>query len=159
MFSLFLNIPPFLIWHFDEERDSCVYIYPEEWMAVGYNLLWDVLAFLPLVLMVVSYSRVVYTLWFKRNYDFQNNQHQMVRQLTTRHVYKTYLIITCVKHIYYNFLDLKCCFPQQQLRLFIYQYLGRDQGTKACHLNGRSCQCHIWNLLGHKFSYLHLKGF
>ena len=90
-------------------------------MAVGYNLLWDVLAFLPLVLMVVSYSRVVYTLWFKRNYDFQNNQHQMVktltfkiRQLTTRHVYKTYLIITCVKHIYYNFLDLKCCFPQQR---------------------------------------------
>ena len=47
-------------------------------MAVGYNLLWDALAFLPLVLMVVSYSRVVYTLWFKRNYDFQNNQHQMV---------------------------------------------------------------------------------
>ena len=47
-------------------------------MAVGYNLLWDVLALLPLVLMVVSYSRVVYTLWFKRNYDFQNNQHQMV---------------------------------------------------------------------------------
>ena len=78
MFSLFLNIPLFLIWHFDEEKDSCVYIYPEEWMAVGYNLLWDVLAFLTLVLMVVSYSKVVYTLWFKRNYDFQNNQHQMV---------------------------------------------------------------------------------
>ena len=51
-------------------------------MAVGYNLLWDTLAFLPLVLMVVSYSRVVYTLWFKRNYDFQNNQHQMVSILT-----------------------------------------------------------------------------
>jgi len=47
-------------------------------MAVGYNLLWDALAFLPLVLMVVSYSRVVYTLWFKQNYDFQNNQHQTV---------------------------------------------------------------------------------
>ncbi|XP_020626535.1 tyramine receptor Ser-2-like [Orbicella faveolata] len=76
MLSIFINIPPFLIWHFDEERDSCVYIYPEEWMAVGYNLLWDALAFLPLVLMVVSYSRVVYTLWFKQNYDFQNNQHQ-----------------------------------------------------------------------------------
>ena len=78
MLSLFLNIPPFLIWNFDEDRDTCVYTYPEEWMAVGYNVLWDVLAFLPLVLMVVSYSRVVYTLWFKRNYDFQSNQHQMV---------------------------------------------------------------------------------
>ena len=78
MFSLFLNIPPFLIWNFDEDRDTCVYTYPEEWMAVGYNLLWDVLAFFPLVLMVVLYSRVVYTLWFKRNYDFQHNQNQMV---------------------------------------------------------------------------------
>ena len=47
-------------------------------MAVGYNLLWDALACFPLALMVVSYSRVVYTLWFKRNYDFENNQHQIV---------------------------------------------------------------------------------
>jgi len=86
MLSLFINIPPFLIWHFDEERDSCVYIYPEEWMAVGYNLLWDALALFPLILMVVSYSRVVYTLWFKRNYDFQNNQHQMAAMKARKRV-------------------------------------------------------------------------
>ena len=90
MFSLFLNIPPFLIWHFDEARDSCVYIYPEEWMAVGYNLLWDALAFFPLVLMVVTYSRVVYTLWFKR-FNFQNNQHQIVSISAS---IKTLLILT-----------------------------------------------------------------
>jgi len=92
MLSLFINIPPFLIWNFDEERDTCVYTYPEEWMAVGYNLLWDVLAFLPLVLMVVSYSRVVYTLWFKRNYDFHSNQHQVAAMRVRKHV--TLMVVT-----------------------------------------------------------------
>ena len=56
-------------------------------MAVGYNLLWDALAFLSLVLMVVFYSRVMFTLWFKPNYDFQNNQNQIV---STRNIYKTF---------------------------------------------------------------------
>ena len=48
---------------------------------------------------------------------------------------------------------------EKTLHLFIYQYLGRDQGTKARLLDGFNSQCHIWNLLGHEFSCLHLKGF
>ncbi|XP_078345970.1 QRFP-like peptide receptor [Oculina patagonica] len=76
IFSLILNIPPFLVWNFDRESNLCVYKWPEKWMGKAYNLTWSALAFFPLVLMLALYSRVVYTLWIKRNDDCTLSEQQ-----------------------------------------------------------------------------------
>lgn len=47
-------------------------------MGKAYNLRWDALAFIPLALMVVLYSRIVHTLWLKRNDNCSINYQQMV---------------------------------------------------------------------------------
>ena len=47
-------------------------------MGKAYNLTWDALAFFPLLLMLVLYSRVVYTLWVKRNDDSTLDDQQKV---------------------------------------------------------------------------------
>ena len=67
MFSLILNIPLFLVMSFDEQRNTCVYTWPEKWMPKAYDLTWLALVIISLSVMVGLYSRVVYTLWFKRD--------------------------------------------------------------------------------------------
>ena len=47
-------------------------------MAMTYSLAWLFLIVLSLVMMVVLYSRVVYTLWFKQDDDNQLTSQQRV---------------------------------------------------------------------------------
>lgn len=62
-----LSMPLFLVSTFDETVD-CKWNWPECWMAKVYDISWLVLlALIPLIAMTGLYSRVVYTLWFKRN--------------------------------------------------------------------------------------------
>lgn len=49
-------------------------------MGKAYGVTWFVVVFLPLVLMIGLYSRVVYALWFKHD-DSQLDHQQMVRVL------------------------------------------------------------------------------
>ena len=56
---------------FDTRVGFCTWKWPEKWMRKAYSVLWLVFVVLPLVLMVRLYSRVVYTLWFKRCDDNQ----------------------------------------------------------------------------------------
>ena len=58
--------------------NSCVDTIPENWMPDAITVTVDCVVLLPLALMVALYSRVVYTLWFKRNDDNQLNQQQRV---------------------------------------------------------------------------------
>jgi len=44
----------------------------EDWMPKAYDMLWKSAALLTMVLMAGLYSRIVYTLWFKR--DDHDNQ-------------------------------------------------------------------------------------
>ena len=81
VFALILNIPVFLV--VDtlkvKSRNFCVYVWPEAWMGKAYS--WTLLVFqtlIPLPLMIVLYSRVVYTLWFRGNDDNQLTHQQMV---------------------------------------------------------------------------------
>ena len=53
------------------KSNVCQEMWPEEWMNEAYFGTWLVLIVLTLALMVGLYSRVVYTLWFKRNDDNQ----------------------------------------------------------------------------------------
>ena len=59
----------------DVENNTCVDDWPEEWMAEAFHLTWLAIVVIPLALMVVLYSRVVYTLWLK-----QDNENELTHQ-------------------------------------------------------------------------------
>ena len=80
VFSLIFNIPLFLVMDIRKKKNRtyCGEIFPERWMAMAYSLAWLFLIVLSLVMMVVLYSRVVYTLWFKQDDDNQPTSQQRV---------------------------------------------------------------------------------
>ena len=52
---------------YDEKEGECLDVYPEEWMEKAYSVIWSLFtAILPVSFMITLYSRVAYTLWFKR---------------------------------------------------------------------------------------------
>ncbi|XP_078346944.1 pyroglutamylated RF-amide peptide receptor-like [Oculina patagonica] len=76
--SLILNIPQFLTKIFNKKTNSCEFMWPEDWMAKVYQTLkWNLVIALTLILMIVLYSRVVYTLWFKSDEANQLTHEQM----------------------------------------------------------------------------------
>lgn len=79
-FSLIFNIPLFLVTKIGTQDNShyCVEIFPERWMEKAYPLTWIALTNLSLAIMVFLYSKVVRTLWFKRNDDTQLTCQQKV---------------------------------------------------------------------------------
>ena len=64
-----LNIPLFLVTTYDESIGDCKWDWPGgRWMGAVYDTVWIVLlAIIPLIVMTVLYSRVMYTLWINRN--------------------------------------------------------------------------------------------
>ena len=74
-----MNGPEFLAKNFDKELDFCTQMFPEEWMGKAYSLTWFlVFGIFPVSLMTTVYSRVVYTLWFKREESNEYNYRQQV---------------------------------------------------------------------------------
>ncbi|KAL9957199.1 hypothetical protein ACROYT_G038808 [Oculina patagonica] len=71
VFALILNIPEFSVTEIEETEigNFCVYTWPKELMSKTNSLTGLVVVFFSLLLMVVLYSRVVCTLWFKQNDD------------------------------------------------------------------------------------------
>ena len=52
---------------YDEKEGECFDVHPEEWMEKAYSVIWSLFtAILPISIMIMLYSRVAYTLWFKR---------------------------------------------------------------------------------------------
>ena len=51
------------------EGNACVnvWVYGEDWIPKAYDLLWSTMVGLAVLLMAGLYSRIVYTLWFKRD--------------------------------------------------------------------------------------------
>ena len=61
-------MPLILVTIFDETTGDCKWNWPKSWMGAANETTWLVLlAIIPLIVMTGLYSRVVYTLWFKRN--------------------------------------------------------------------------------------------
>ncbi|XP_078345964.1 pyroglutamylated RF-amide peptide receptor-like isoform X2 [Oculina patagonica] len=74
----------FLALNFNKKSNACEYMWPEEWMVKVYQTLkWNLVTAVALLVMVVLYSRVVYTLWFKQN-DGNQLTHQQIGVLKVR---------------------------------------------------------------------------
>lgn len=74
-----LNVPLFLTIYFDKKDDFCMEYWPNEWLPKAYSSTWFFLAgVIPIVLMTVLYSRVVYSLWFKRVDTIPGNTQQVI---------------------------------------------------------------------------------
>ena len=73
-------MPLFLVTTFDKSTGDCKWNWPKSWMGVANETTWLVLlAIIPLIVMTGLYSRVVYTLWFKRNDGKESTFRQKVR--------------------------------------------------------------------------------
>ena len=67
LLATILTLPSFIADRFEKESSVCIEKSTYPWKLV-YAVAWAVLAgFLPVVIMVVLYSIVIYTLWFKNN--------------------------------------------------------------------------------------------
>ena len=74
-----LNIPLFLIAYFDEDTKFCREYWPDLWLPRAYSLTWFFVGgIIPVTLMIVLYSKVVYRLWFKRQ---ENGYPDVARQV------------------------------------------------------------------------------
>lgn len=72
IFAVALNMPMIMVTIYDKETGDCKWNWPEQWMGAANETTWLVLlACIPLTVMTGLYSRVVYTLWFKRNDDHE----------------------------------------------------------------------------------------
>ena len=71
--------PEFMVRNFVKETNSCQLMWSEEWMGKAHSLIWFLaVALLPVLIMVVLYSRVVYTLWCKPADPDGDNSRQQV---------------------------------------------------------------------------------
>ncbi|XP_068672822.1 pyroglutamylated RF-amide peptide receptor-like [Montipora foliosa] len=66
-FAVLLNLPLFFIMSFDEKTDFCIETWPSPILPKVYGILWFTVAgILPIVFMIILYSKVVYQLWIKK---------------------------------------------------------------------------------------------
>jgi len=74
-----LNIPLFLTIYFDKEADFCMEHWPKpDWLPKAYSSTWFFAAgVIPIMIMTALYSRVVYSLWFKRGGNSLENAQQV----------------------------------------------------------------------------------
>ena len=75
IFSLIVLTPPLIGLHVED--NACVWMF-EEWMPKAYFLFWSAVVIVAMAIMVGLYSRIVFTLWFKRDTDNQLTFHQRV---------------------------------------------------------------------------------
>ena len=74
--GLIVRFPAFLDKNFVKKRNSCLYY--EKWTKRVADIVYYVYGLFSCIVVVVLYSRVVYTLWFKRNDDIVlTHQHKV----------------------------------------------------------------------------------
>ena len=66
--GLLINIPTLMALNLKD--NACKWM-DEEWLQKGVLVLWSAIIVAAMVLMAGLYSRIVYTLWFKRNAENQ----------------------------------------------------------------------------------------
>lgn len=67
VFSLIFNSPKVFVRTFDDQKNHCVQSWPKRWMITASCLTWLFLIVVSVGIMIVLYSKVVYTLWYKPN--------------------------------------------------------------------------------------------
>ena len=79
-----MEMPGFLSSDYDKTLSICTLVFPEEWMGKAFSVVWFlVFGGLPIPLMAVLYSTVVYDLWLKRNNQNEISFQQQVRPEVT----------------------------------------------------------------------------
>ncbi|KAL9957300.1 hypothetical protein ACROYT_G038919 [Oculina patagonica] len=85
IFSLIINTPVFLSMKLDNTIASCLEKWPEEWMGKAFSMTWFLtFGAFPIMMMIALYSRVVYSLWFKRQHSELSLQQRGVLKIRKR---------------------------------------------------------------------------
>ena len=71
IFSVIFNLPLFLLVEVKDGYCKNDWVHGQDWMPKAYDLLWSSLIAVSVAMMAGLYSRIVYTLWFKRVEDNQ----------------------------------------------------------------------------------------
>lgn len=74
-FAFLLNLPLFFIMSYDRETNFCIENWPNSLLPKVYGVIWFcVVGALPIILMAVLYSKVVYQLWMKKSITLRLNR-------------------------------------------------------------------------------------
>ena len=84
------------------EDNACVnmWVYGEDWKPKAYELLWSAMVVLAVVLMAGLYSRIVYTLWFKRDLDNEVTFQRRVSNkipISVRFFFASFFHVSCLQ--------------------------------------------------------------
>lgn len=95
VYAVVIDIPPFLVINFNEERHFCTEYWPDMSLAKAYTVFMFNFDFaIPVLLMGILYSRVVYNLWFQRQ-NMADITHMAVLS-SRKKVTKMVLIVTVI---------------------------------------------------------------
>jgi hypothetical protein len=124
-----MNIPSFLIRTYDKEKNFCIDNWPKQqlWLAKAYSTLWFVVAgIVPITVMSVLYSRVVYNLWFKRS-EHQVQGTQLAVLKSRKRVTKMLVIVSVVYVL---------CMPPNLTLYLLHHYGTQHIYINVIHISG-----------------------
>ncbi|XP_015773333.1 PREDICTED: tachykinin-like peptides receptor 99D isoform X4 [Acropora digitifera] len=99
IFGIILCLPDFLVKDFCKSYRACVANWPpaHAWMPKAYILLWTILiAAIPVSVMTVLYSRVVFTLWLKPSQAIVHDPSEQGRSRVRKRVTTMVLVVSVI---------------------------------------------------------------
>ncbi|XP_048581324.1 galanin receptor 2a [Nematostella vectensis] len=115
LFSLLFNAPLFYVIHYDSEMKFCMESWPNAVLAQINSTCWFVMiGLIPVTIMVGLYSKVIYSLWIKKEESADNTQ--LGTKRVRKKVTKTVLTVSIIYTL--------CWFPQ--LSIYMLSYVGSD---------------------------------
>ncbi|KAK3698823.1 hypothetical protein QZH41_004954 [Actinostola sp. cb2023] len=124
-YAVMVDIPPFLVINFNEQRQFCTEYWPNISLARAYTVLMFCLDFaVPVLLMGMLYTKVVYNLWFRRN-NQPTASAQVAVIKSRKKVTKMVLIVTAI----YGF----CWMPVLTLYMLSYHLPSQFEYASIIH--------------------------
>ncbi|XP_074610102.1 QRFP-like peptide receptor [Acropora palmata] len=99
IFGIILCLPDFLVKDFCKSYRACVANWPHAhaWMPKAYILLWTILiAAIPVSVMTVLYSRVIFTLWLKPSQAIAHDPSEQGRSRVRKRVTAMVLVVSVI---------------------------------------------------------------
>ncbi|XP_078349129.1 pyroglutamylated RF-amide peptide receptor-like [Oculina patagonica] len=120
--AFLFNLPLYIVKDVVKTKsgNSCWSLWPESWMGKTYSTTWFVGVFLPLILMIGLYSRLVYALWFKRNDAGQVTQQQQGVMKVRKRVTLMVIAVTAIFGI---------CWGTGQLIYVLLYFISKEIGA------------------------------
>ena len=95
LFSILWNLPVYVLVKYNEDLDFCLEDWPSGWYFNAYSLGWlIVVGILPLSVMTLLYSRVVFKLWVTSSQPVEQSQRAVIK--SRKRVTKMVLTVTVV---------------------------------------------------------------